>query len=95
MYFDIFDGAPTLGGNYLRSESITADFSVRVADPSEAPEPGSFVSLAIGIAVVALLRFGSNEPQTGYPMFRLSAREDAKQSDHTRRWRSPVCSGKY
>ena len=39
--------------------------------------------------------FGSYEPQPAYPMFRLSARSDAKESDYTRNWRSQVCSGKY
>ena len=36
--------------------------------------------------------FGSYEPKT-YPMFRLSSREDATQSDYTRAWRSQICSG--
>lgn len=39
--------------------------------------------------------FATYDPQPGYPMFRLSAREDAKESDYTRSWRSQVCSGKY
>lgn len=37
--------------------------------------------------------FGSYEPTPNYPMFRLSSREDAAQSDYTRAWRSQVCSG--
>jgi len=39
--------------------------------------------------------FGSYEPTSGYPMFRLMSREDIKESEHTRAWRSQVCSGKY
>ena len=39
--------------------------------------------------------FGSYEPQPSYPMFRLSSRNDAKESEYTRSWRSQVCSGKY
>ena len=39
--------------------------------------------------------FGSYEPQPTYPMFRLSSRADAKESEYTRNWRSQVCSGKY
>lgn len=35
--------------------------------------------------------FGSYEPKD-YPMFRLSARDDAAKSDFTRAWRSQVCS---
>lgn len=38
--------------------------------------------------------FGSYEPTQTYPMFRLSSRQDAQQSDYTRAWRSQVCSGK-
>ena len=39
--------------------------------------------------------FGGYEPQATYPMFRLSSRDDMKESDYTRAWRSQVCSGKY
>jgi hypothetical protein len=39
--------------------------------------------------------FGTYEPQPTYPMFRLSSRDDAKESEYTRNWRSQVCSGKY
>lgn len=39
--------------------------------------------------------FGSYEPTATYPMFRLSARDDMKQSDQARAWRSQVCSGKF
>lgn len=37
--------------------------------------------------------FGSYESTPNYPMFRLSSREDAAQSDYTRAWRSQICSG--
>ena len=39
--------------------------------------------------------FGSYEPQATYPMFRLSSRNDMKESEYTRNWSSQVCSGKY
>ena len=39
--------------------------------------------------------FGSYEPMAGYPMFRLTSRDDMKESEYTRGWRSQVCSGKY
>ena len=39
--------------------------------------------------------FGSYEPTAGYPMFRLTSRDDMKESEYTRGWRSQVCSGKY
>ncbi len=39
--------------------------------------------------------FGSYEPTAGYPMFRLTSRDDMKESEYTLSWRSQVCSGKY
>src|SRR5947209_14936337 len=38
--------------------------------------------------------FGSYEPTKTYPMFRLSTRADAAQSDYARAWRSQICSAR-
>ncbi len=72
-------------GSYESSTAGAGKFHYDTASKRLLFDSGKFESL-----------FGSYEPKpAAYPMFRLSARQDMKQSDYTRAWRSQVCSGKY
>ena len=70
------------GGSYESSAGPTGKYHYDAASKRILFDSGKFEPL-----------FGSYEPKT-YPMFRLSSREDAQQSDYTRAWRSQVCSTK-
>jgi hypothetical protein len=67
-------------GAYESSTGPTGRFHYETGSKRILFDSGKFQSL-----------FGSYEP-ANYPMFRLSSREDAQQSDYTRAWRSQVCS---
>ena len=69
------------GGTYESSVGPTGKFHYDAASKRLIFDTGKFQGL-----------FGSYEPKN-YPMFRLSSREDANQSDYTRAWRSQTCSG--
>ena len=69
------------GGTYESSTGATGKFHYDSASKRIIFDSGKFEPL-----------FGSYEPKN-YPMFRLSSRTDATQSDYTRAWRSQVCSG--
>src|SRR5260370_23291207 len=68
------------GGAYESSTGATGRFHYDSASKRIVFDTGKFQPL-----------FGSYEPKN-YPMFRLSSREDAQQSEYTRAWRSQVCS---
>ena len=68
------------GGTYESSTGATGKFHYDAGSKRISFDSGKFQPL-----------FGSYEPKD-YPMFRLSSREDAAQSDYTRAWRSQVCS---
>ncbi len=70
------------GGSYESSAGPTGKFHYDAASKRILFDSGKFQPL-----------FGSYEPKT-YPMFRLSLRSDAQESDYTRAWRSQVCSTK-
>jgi len=69
------------GGNYESSTGVSGKFHYDAASKRILFDSGKYEAL-----------FGSYEPKA-YPMFRLSAREDAAKSDYARAWRSQVCSG--
>lgn len=68
------------GGTYESSTGATGKFHYDAGSKRISFDSGKFQPL-----------FGSYEPKD-YPMFRLSSREDAAQSDYTRAWRSQICS---
>jgi hypothetical protein len=68
------------GGTYESSTGASGKFHYDAGSRRILFDSGKFQPL-----------FGSYEPKN-YPMFRLSSREDASQSDYTRAWRSQVCS---
>ncbi|HEY6389755.1 MAG TPA: hypothetical protein VIX89_00680 [Bryobacteraceae bacterium] len=69
------------GGTYESSTGPTGKFHFDSGSKLIIFDSGKFQPL-----------FGSYEPTKNYPMFRLSSREDAAQSDYTRAWRSQICS---
>ena len=69
------------GGTYESSTGATGKFHFDAGSKRIIFDSGKFEPL-----------FGSYEPKD-YPMFRLSSRTDATQSDYTRAWRSQTCSG--
>jgi hypothetical protein len=72
------------GGSYESSIAGSGKFHYDSANNRLLFDSGKFQPL-----------FASYERLPAYPMFRLSAREDTRESDYTRSWRSEVCSGKY
>jgi len=68
------------GGTYESSTGVTGKFHFDSGSKRIIFDSGKFQPL-----------FGSYEPKD-YPMFRLSSREDAAQSEYTRAWRSQICS---